>query len=318
MGFTSAMRYALAELEAHATDTMWWRGRIVDRINSPFQRKVFPGYDGATRVMDADWDNLFVLDGCRADLFESTVDLDRYDHYTRVLSLGSTTEEWTRNNFADERFGDTVYVTSNPYTTKTAGGSFHQLVNVWETAFDEESRTVHPEPLVEEALAARERYPEKRIVVHFMQPHYPFVGSNEFTGAGMNPEGVMDGSIGGSRKLTAWRALERGEVSAETVWRAYRDNLEYVLAPVEELVSDLGGKTVVTADHGNMIGERSFPVPIRLYGHPGGLRHDPLVSVPWAEVVVGERRTVTEDEVTLNKGDRSEIAERLRDLGYAE
>lgn len=318
MEFPSTVQYILGELRNNATDTMWWRGRIVDHINSPFQCRLYPGYSGSTRVMNEDWDNLLILDGCRADLFEDVADVATFDEYSQKKSFGSTTEEWTRNNFGEDRFGDTVYITSNPYTTKVAGDSFHKLINVWESSFDDTTSTVHPEPLISEARRAVEEYPNKRIVVHFMQPHYPFVGSDEFVGAGMNPDQVMDGTIGGSRKQTAWRALAVGEVPKDTVWRAYRDNLEYVLEPALQLAGELGGKSVVSSDHGNMIGERSYPVPVRLYGHPGGLRHRPLVDIPWAVVEDENRRRIIDDGVTRSVGDDEEIAERLRDLGYAE
>lgn len=44
------------------------------------------------------------------------------------------------------------------------------------------------------------------------------------------------------------------------------------------------GTTVVTSDHGNHLGEFATPFPIRLYGHPEGIRTPELIRVPWLVV----------------------------------
>ena len=55
----------------------------------------------------------------------------------------------------------------------------------------------------------------------------------------------------------------------------YRKNLEYVMDSVEKLGENLEGRTVVTSDHGNLIGEKGR------YGHPGKKEHKALREVPW-------------------------------------
>lgn len=112
-----------------------------------------------------------------------------------------------------------------------------------------------------------------------------------------------------------WMAVEAGLVDHDTLWAAYRSNLELVMEPVWRLVESLDGKTVVTSDHGNLIGERGWPVPMRLYGHPTGVRLPGLVRVPWA-TVEGERREIEGEETTDNLADDGVVAERLEDLGY--
>lgn len=57
--------------------------------------------------------------------------------------------------------------------------------------------------------------------------------------------------------------------------KAYEKNLEQVLEHVEELSNILEGKTVVTADHGDLLGENG------LYGHPGNSNLKVLRKVPW-------------------------------------
>jgi hypothetical protein len=65
-----------------------------------------------------------------------------------------------------------------------------------------------------------------------------------------------------------------------------------------------------------MMGERTWPFPIQLYGHPRDLRADPLVTVPWA-VLDGDRRDIIDDGVNSStEANDSEITDRLQALGY--
>lgn len=46
------------------------------------------------------------------------------------------------------------------------------------TDWDEKSGVVRPEPLIRDAKNARKLFPDKKIIVHFMQPHVPFLTSD--------------------------------------------------------------------------------------------------------------------------------------------
>jgi len=65
--------------------------------------------------------------------------------------------------------------------------------------------------------------------------------------------------------MSVWMELMTGnsEMSKQEVWEAYIENLHVVLPHVEDLMTSLEGKTVVSSDHGNMVGERARPIPIR-------------------------------------------------------
>lgn len=151
-----------------------------------------------------------------------------------------------------------------------------------------------------------------------MQPHYPFIGHPELRYQSWTPQEIVDGDHGGDRPHDPWQALEMGLADRGDIWNAYAENLERGLDAALDLAMSLDGRTVVTSDHGNMIGERAWPVPIRLYGHPEGVRHPALVHVPWAVLAGEERRDVTDEGVTAvdNVDDRL-VKDRLRDLGYA-
>ena len=273
----------------------------------------------AVDVAGADWDSLLVLDACRYDLFEAHSDLP--GDLRKVESPGTQSLEFLRETFGDGPHHDTVYVSANPFTTRLEPDTFHRLIDLFDDAWDEAAGTVPPDAVVEAACEAHDEYPNKRLVVHFMQPHYPFLGP---TGRRIDP-GAMTGHVVGREQAdeptdSVWDRLAAGDpdLDRETVWRAYAENLDVVESEVRRLVECLDGKSVVTSDHGNLVGERLWPVPLRRYGHPGGLRVAELVEVPWLELPAEGRREVTADPP--ERTDRAEsgtVERRLDRLGYA-
>jgi len=286
---------------------------ILQEVNRLFYRRLrtWPYNRRGLDVFEEDWDNLLILDACRSDLFERVVD---FPGETRtVQSRGSSTREFMRGNFDGRHLHDTVYVTASPMLHRhreEIDVQFHEVVNVWKDhGWNEQYRTVLPETVASATLEAAERFPNKRLLVHFLQPHYPFLG----------PSGREHFDL--DRLDFQWEDAALGDLDVpdEAVRRAYEENLEEVLPAVEHLLFELGGRTVVTADHGQMIGERLFPIPIREYGHPPGLYSAELVNVPWHVFDEGPRRDVvteaSEASSTRNE-DRDLARRRLEDLGY--
>ncbi|WP_254547451.1 hypothetical protein [Halomarina pelagica] len=262
-----------------------------------------------TDIFAEDWDNLVILDACRYDMFAE-------QHYLpgrleSRISRGSATWEFLQANFANRALEDTVYVTASPMLHRNADAlntRLHAVVNVWrEEGWDERYRTVLPETTTEYAKRAAEQYPNKRLLVHYLQPHYPFLG----------PTGEEHFSLD---TLALWNDIKEGdlEIPDEILWRAFRENLDVALPHVEELMDVLRGRTVVTSDHGQVIGERCYPIPVREYGHPIGIYMDELVRVPWLVYDSGERRTITSEapRETDDDIDYGVVAERLEQLGY--
>lgn len=273
-------------------------------------------------VFEEDWDTLVVLDACRYDMFESTNRLD--GSLSSRISKGSSTVEWLQANFDGRDLRDTVYMTANPQLERNRDRwniRLHETINVWlDQGWDDETGTVRAEMMTEAAIEAHEQFPDKRIVVHYMQPHYPFVTSNtEFDNQHLSSIKSEDASAEGEN---VWGQKFTGQLSItnEELWSMYVANLEYVLEHVETLLENIDGKTVITSDHGNYVGERASPIPIREYGHPRGLYDDVLVRVPWLEYVDGERREISSGTSSENSTtyDSDIVTDRLRDLGYRE
>jgi hypothetical protein len=235
------------------------------------------------------------------------------------ISRGSSTVEFLRGNFDGGEFLDTVYVTANPQLYRHRDEidvEFYDVIDVWrEEGWDEEHRTVLPETMTRFAKQAIDDYPNKRLIFHYIQPHYPFLGSSDEFDKGHLSETNPD-------KENVWGQLITGEASVEPeeVVELYYDNLERTLPHIEELLDYAERKTVVTADHGNMLGERARPIPIREWGHPRGIYTEELVKVPWLVRSVSDRPEVVAEEPEREDTtvDEDVVAERLRNLGYAE
>ena len=266
-------------------------------------------------VMSKDWDNLFILDACRADYFESH---HRFEESAeRVITPGKMSWEFMRETFLGKQFHDTIYITSNPFATRLPEDTFFKtkyLIDEW----DDEIGTIHPEDVVAAGVAAHERYPNKRLILHFMQPHRPYLGP---TAERLRQRVDLKGYRNQGDGLQIWGAAKEKKVTIEEVRQAYEESLDIVLDVVENALDDIDGKTVITADHGEMLGERVFPFTSRVWGHSEGFSTLTLREVPWLELESEERRTV-KSERPVESGETeltgSEVSDRLKALGYAD
>jgi len=272
-------------------------------------------------VFAADWDTLIVLDACRYDMFETVNYLDGV--LTSKQSKGSSTTEWLHANFHSRDLRDTVYVTANPQLERNRDCwevNLHETVNVWlNEGWDEETGTVLAETMTDIAIKMHDRFPNKRLVIHYMQPHYPFVPSDTMFDK-EHLHRVEDPIGSNSDKENVWNQKFLGDLSTthNELWEMYMDNLKYVLKNLGTLLDEVSGKPVITSDHGNYVGERASPIPIREYGHPRGLYDDTLTCVPWFECDYKKRRQIIagSDPSADSNIDSKTVSKRLRDLGY--
>jgi hypothetical protein len=273
-------------------------------------------------IMEEDWDNLVILDACRYDQFVRINTIPgRLEERT---SLGSATDEFLQKNFAGTEHHDTVYVTANPmYRTSDLGDVFHEVIDVWETGWDEEQKTVPPEEVTEAALEAYASYPNKRLIAHFMQPHYPFIGDSaqqiaDHAGFEYTYRKAADGTPSHDNR-TVWNLIESDEIEERPALEAYDENLNVVLPHVRTLVDTFSEKTVVTSDHGNLTGERLVPFGKSRYGHPVNVYTDGLRKVPWLVIDGDSRKDVrAEQPYDDADGDSDVVSERLANLGYTD
>lgn len=290
---------------------------VLDEVEHIYYSSFSTGVDEAdcVDILSEDWDVLAILDACRYDTFADTIELP--GALSKVRSKASATDQFLRKNLDGRDATDTVYVTGNPQYYRIQNGiydvdpidcQFHQTVNVWKDNWDEEHRTVRPEVITDKATDAAEEFPNKRVLIHYLQPHAPYIGP---TGREELPTDVLD----------FWKRFRMGEIDADlrVARKAYRENLELVLDDVARLFDEIDGKIVLTADHGEMLGERSGLLPTRKYGHPPAIPARELREVPWFEQESGPRRNIVAEE-PRESGQKDvadeTVKERLQDLGY--
>ncbi|WP_254840505.1 hypothetical protein [Natronomonas marina] len=260
-------------------------------------------------IIEEDWDNLIILDACRYDKFKKINDINA--NCTYKYSNSSTTRDFIRNNFFGKKMLDTVYIGANSWYLKLKGqinSEIYKFVNLQgdsrdiDYAFDD-LKVANPSTVTRYAKQNSNKHPQKRLIIHYLQPHHPFLGE---TGKQLNQTSSSISTV-----------MSDSSVSRNTLMNAYEENLSIVLEEVKNLLSFLQGKTVVTADHGEMLGERHDYIPLRDYGHHSHIFNKPTIKIPWLKINNGARKEITSAGCSMNEGyDDKEIKSNLKDLGY--
>ena len=268
-------------------------------------------------VMEEDWDTLILLDACRLDDFKDLNNIS--GELSFKISQGVDSDEFIRENFVGKDLLDTVYVTANPHVRLIDDGVFHDVITEPISNWDSEIQCVRPEQVTSSAMQAHEQYPNKRIIVHYMQPHDPPLGStantlrNEFEIGGAAPR---EDSSHGDRIM---ELVASGKISEENARCAYRETLEIVLDEVSSLLEEIDGKVVISADHGEMFGEQPYHLLGNLYEHYRNPRTKELCKVPWfIPESYGDRRTVysNKEQQSRNSVRDDTLNDQLEALGY--
>jgi len=153
------------------------------------------------------------------------------------------------------------------------------------------------------AIDAHEEFPNKRLIVHYMKPHAPHLGetSNELR----DEFGDVYPGI--------FMLYRSGVISKQTLRESYVETIELVEPRVRSLLEELDGKSVVSSDHGENLGERRHGLTQVGHGNPT----PECYRIPWLEVEYTDRREITETPPTeFDRADEEAIEESLSALGY--
>jgi hypothetical protein len=297
--------YSLSQLRTVFNDPRWLLREALRTCNHVTSRNSF--YSDGIDIFERDWDVLILLDACRFDEFERACTLD--GHLSKVMSRGSTSSEFVRGNFTNRALHDTVYISANGHflwLKDEINASVHRFIGLHKGKYRNAAGglTTCPETVTEHAFQARKRYSNKRLIIHYLQPHQPYLGpfGKEFI----------------SHKGGLISTVQANNLSQKELMKAYRENLEIVLDEVEYITNNFDGKIVVTADHGEMLGERLPVFPIRDFGHFEGVYNEELLAVPWFTTCNGDRPEILSEEPDRqgNEYNSSEVESHLEALGY--
>lgn len=251
------------------------------------------------------WKVLIILDACRADAFEP---YRKFGDYQTVITPAVCTEQWVRTvgPWMSEQT-NLVYVNANPVVDKAArkyGFPLH-LESLWKTHWGYFTPlhipTIHPMSVASTALNLEMTdMTVGRYVIHFVQPHCPYIGAV--------PLAIGRSGRGTHRLFIAVRSLRRptkavasGDITWEDVRVAYDANLALAWEAVQVIGAAMPDeRIVVTADHGNMLGEDGK------FGHKCHWWYPELLEVPWLDTT-GRKLAGRDVSTTLKK---------LEALGY--
>lgn len=246
------------------------------------------------KIENERWDYLIVLDACRFDVFEKVYrDYFSEGKLLKKISLGVETKSWLRRNF-QKRNEDIVYISANPFVNKHRlkdmpwNSTFHEIIEAWKHGWDENLETTLPEAVVEQTLKAQKKYPNKRFISHFIQPHTPYVG--EFRIKIKNKKSILDKEV----NVLMDEVKFGNSININDVKKAYESNLRLALKEIQKMIVDLDGLIVVTADHGEMFGEKGF------YFHPIVYTKE-LLEVPWLVIDNTKKSKIKKTTETIIK-----------------
>lgn len=220
-----------------------------------------------------------ILDACRYDVFEETISDYMDGRLKRALSPGSATISWLRRTWYAPFYEDIIYIAANPFIGSAIlryrfdpRERFSRVVEVWRDRWSDKYITVPPWAVngyvkrvlfslrARNVLGLRGKPKRHRLVIHYMQPHFPYMAS----------EAIIRALKGAYRKCPelpgSWLPIiamfsppqARKGLSPLTryVRRCYTDTLRLVLRYVAELTTELNVRNIlITADHGELLGE---------------------------------------------------------------
>lgn len=273
-------------------------------------RKI-PGRSGDP-IWEREWDVLVILDACRYDVFSDQYQgADWLRQLESITSVGSASPEWMDKTFTSEyldQMASTAYVTGNPYSENHASADTLGLLDeVWRYVWDEDLGTIPPKPLTNQAVKHYRTGEYNRLIVHYMQPHWPYITDPLMYG--FDPEHVT----GEGSTQNPFDRQNRGNLSRADHMERYTSNLEYVTDHVREtLLTAIDADTVaITADHATLFGEYG------LYKHPTNVPLPALRRVPWAVTSASHTSDFEPRELTNNQSEiNTSREEQLRNLGY--
>jgi len=255
------------------------------------------------RIMEKRWDVLVILDGCRYDYFEKYNTIE--GNLKKVKSPVTGTKAWLRR-ITSYDCSNIIYMTPMvKFDLWYPKHGFFKVIRLWDKNITYKYAGVDPIGIAKRAVECIKEYPDKRVIVHFFTPHPPFLTIDPEHQQKIKEESnLADKNIEKSklkRKILFILWILKQRFPTVVFWhlerllgvhsgmlvlfqaggfklirQLYYDNLMLVFDAVKEIKDSVNKKIVVTADHGQRLGEYG------MFGH-GGWNSKSMVTVPWFE-----------------------------------
>lgn len=241
-------------------------------------------------IVEKEWSNLIILDAARYDFFKKVNDIS--GDLTKRLS-GRSSTKFVKTELQNKQLKDVVCVTQDDkYDRYLNQSQFHhyEYINQGRRSY-QERRNLEKE-MIEKIQNLRRTYPEKRLLTHFMRPHIPWISEYaedlrsqitdrydvtfKFESADSKSDHLHE------PLYSLYHARQFGLINDAELRKAYEKEMQDIIQSLARLIKNLNGKTIITADHGEMLGERMPPLFVRHWGHHGFNKEKR--TVPWLEV----------------------------------
>ncbi len=250
--------------------------RVIDRLGGYTRPRLT---DQRSLIERRDWNVLVILDACRYDAYLMSRERPHWGRLKPVYSPASITPHWLVRTWLGGDWRDTIYISGNIFANKSIGAMKHlhryfryrladkflDIVEVWRNS-DPDTGAVPPERVYRAYRMVRTRMRlrglrlgrDYRLVIHFMQPHTPYLATPRLNHLinRLDRETRRDG-VGLGFEYVYIPMLRRalGAKADKALWRLYMDNLERAARYARLIAEENRGYTVITADHGEMLGE---------------------------------------------------------------
>lgn len=287
-----------------------------------------------TPIFSKEWDMLVVLDTCRPDMLRAI--RSEYDFLTdinKIWSTGAMSAEWIATTF-DRKWADEIancgYITANPHSgtvlenrledrfrgkghhtarlRKYGNYDFvhtHELeyyAPVWKQSDStDKGHNLYGDPrkVTEYAVSVDREQKIDKLILHYMPPHFPYVGDSIREGRGQ----LFD------HESEPFDYIKYGGDPRKVI-QAYKSTLRWILDEVQILLNNTDReKVVITADHGEAFGE------LGTYKHPSGSLNPRVRYVPWVETTATDNKTMSPN-LDEEAEESTSVEQRLEALGY--
>ena len=199
-----------------------------------------------------DFDTVILLDACRYDYYR------RFRHADPIRAAATQTLPAIRRMFP-HKYPDTIYVSGNPFINGRhvvfdhydALDHFAYVDDVWDHGWEtvDGVDTVPPWNVFDAAIKYQRR--GYATVLHFIQPHGPYIGKIKL----LTHDFVWSRNAAlrtDRRPINPVTAQPNPTIDINRLHAAYYHNLQLVL---KYAVKAINGKTCITSDHGELLGE---------------------------------------------------------------
>lgn len=295
------MKTKLSKLSKNWKKPGWWKNILLYKMIFPYMYRTNEGVN----ILAESWNNLIILDDCRYDSFLKVYkNMNIRGKLEYKISKGTNTAEFLRETFTEKKYDEIIYITANPIVSKFLKGKFYKIIPIWDAGWDETHQTVSPLAVYKCALETIKKFPNKKIIIHFLQPHSPYPNGYGECKFKSEINSIMGGKTVtvkfkiGDNCLIDWPYVGFKKLDARKIIEGYELNLKRVLFYVKELIEYLPGNTIVTSDHGEAFGEKIHTlIPIKIYGHIQKVRMPVLVKVPWLIIRSEEKKLKTVKDI---------------------